>query len=105
MHRSPLSSVASDSQLKPDVGNASFEELKQASARFIDNLRANLTEKLFVGDKVLIQATELRTLSVQALRPKSKLDLKFEGPFTITKLVGDNAHEFDLPVRYGVLNV
>jgi hypothetical protein len=58
-----------------------------------------------VGDKVLIQATALRTLSVQALRPKSKLDLKFEGPFTITKLVGDNAYEFDLPVRYGINNV
>ncbi len=51
---------------------------------------------------MLIQATALRTLSVQALRLKSKLDLKFEGPFTITKLVGDNAYEVDLPVRYGV---
>jgi hypothetical protein len=58
-----------------------------------------------VGDKVLIQATALRTLSVQALRPKSNLELKFEGPFTIKKLVGDNAYEVDLPVRYGAHNV
>ena len=102
--------------------------MKQASAKFINKLKANLIEardniilaqeqqraaanahrrpEMFaVGDKVLIQATALRTLSVQALRPKSKLDLKFEGPFTITKLVGDNAFEVDLPVRYGVHNV
>ncbi len=82
MPRSPLSSVTSDSQLKPDVGNVSPEVLKQASARFIDNLKANLTEardenilaqeqqraaanahrrpeKFIVGDKVLIQATAL----------------------------------------------
>jgi hypothetical protein len=81
---SPLSSVASDSQLKPDVGNASPEVLKQASAKFIDNLKANLTEarnnitlaqeqqraaanahrrpeRFIVGDKVLIQATALQT--------------------------------------------
>jgi hypothetical protein len=128
MPRSPLSSVVSDFQLTPDVENASPEALKQASAKFIDKLKANLIEardnivlaqeqqraaanahrrpEMFtVGDRVLIQATALRTLSVQALRPKSKLDLKFEGPFTITKLVGDNAYEVDLPVRYGVHNV
>jgi hypothetical protein len=102
--------------------------LKQANAKFIDNLKTNLTEardniilaqeqqraaanahrrpeKFIVEDKVFIQAAALQTLSVQALRPKSKLDLKFEGPFTITKLVGDNAYEVDLPVRYGVHNV
>ncbi len=95
---------------------------------FIDNLKANLTEardniiiaqeqqraaanahhcpeKFIVGDKVLIRAISLRTLSVQVLRPKSKLDLKFEGPFTLTKLVGDNAYEVDLHVRYGAHNV
>ena len=44
MPRSPLSSVTSDFQLKPYVGNASPEVLKQASAKFIDNLKANLTE-------------------------------------------------------------
>jgi hypothetical protein len=42
--RSPLSSVTGDSQLKPDVGNASPEVLKQASARFINKLKANLIE-------------------------------------------------------------
>jgi hypothetical protein len=54
---------------------------------------------------MLIQATAFQTLSVQVLRPKFKLDLKFKGPFTIKKLVGDNAYEVDLPVCYGVHNV
>jgi hypothetical protein len=79
---SPLSSVVSDVQLAPNVGNTSPEALKQASAKFIDNLKANLTEardniilaqkqqraaanarrspeNFIVGDKVLIQATVL----------------------------------------------
>jgi hypothetical protein len=125
---SPLSSVTSDCQLKPDVGNASSELLKQASAKFIGNLKVNLTEardkiflaqeeqraaanahrrpeKFIVGDKVLIQATALPTLSVQAQRPKSALDSKCKGLFTITKLLGDNAYEVNLPFRYGVYYV
>jgi hypothetical protein len=39
------------------------------------------------------------------LCPKSKLDLKIESPFTITKLVGDNAFEVDLLFNYGVHKV
>jgi hypothetical protein len=42
MPRFPLSSVAIDFRLKPDLGNASPEASKQTSARFIDNLKANL---------------------------------------------------------------
>ncbi len=57
MPRSPLSSVTSDSQLKTDVDNASPEVLKQASARFIDNLKANLTE---ARDNILLAQEQQR---------------------------------------------
>ncbi len=109
-----LSFVASHFQQNLNDENESSEPLKYTSVKFMKKLKANLMrpgniilseeqqrvtanthrrpEKFTVGDKVLIQATALLTLSVQTSRPKFKLDLMFEGLFTITKLVGNKTN-------------
>ena len=48
-----------------------------------------------VGEKVLLSSKNIKTI-----RSSQKLDHRFLGPFEITKKVGSQAYELDLPLKY-----
>ena len=48
-----------------------------------------------VGEKVLLSSKNIKTI-----RTSQKLDHRFLGPFEITKRIGTQAYELDLPLKY-----
>ena len=127
--RSPLTSLVTDSQqVSSGMNDAPASISKSSCDKFIKKLSSDLIEardnillaqehqissanshrrpEVFnIGDEVLVQADALRSSSVQATRPKSKLDLKYEGPFKIIKVINDNAYRLEIPIQFGVHNV
>ena len=118
MPRSPLSALATDAYAVPSVDAVNLvEKLKSDLVQARDNIllaqehqrksanNARRQESYSVGDKVLIVAEALRSASAQATRPKSKLDLMFDGPFTVTEVITPNSYRIDIPSSYGVHDV
>jgi hypothetical protein len=123
--RSPLSALI-DNDITPDKNPTNQDHL--SSAQFVKNIKLQLQvaqdnillakdhqqqqankhrkEVIFqVGDEVMVEAEVLRSHSAQALRPKSKLALIYDGPFKIIDVINSNAYRLNIPTWMGVHNV
>jgi transposase InsO family protein len=115
--RSALTSIVSDKRPLPSDARDFAQRMKSNLSEARDNIiaaqekqrtNADLTrrEQTFkLNDLVLVESEMLRTQSAQASRPKSKLDLKFDGPFKVTEVVSINSYRLDIPESFGVFNV
>lgn len=114
--RTPLNSIVNDLMVPAPASLANFiKGLRYSYQEARDNILTaqehqrntaddqRRQQTYEVGDQVLVRSEMLRSSSTQASRPKSKLDLKFDGPYSITKVVNSNSYEVSIPP--GVHNV
>ncbi|MFZ3192018.1 MAG: DDE-type integrase/transposase/recombinase, partial [Moraxellaceae bacterium] len=105
--RDSLSQDASNriQQLAEDLSQAkkNIEKAQQRQAHYADEHRRHV---LFaVGDQVLISTEHLKMKSAVG---SPKFASKYIGPFTVKRVVGNNAYELDLPIQlqiHPVINI
>jgi hypothetical protein len=93
-------------RLQADLARARshIERAQQRQAHYADQHRRAVT--FAVGDKVLLSTEHLKMLGADKRTPK--FTFKYIGPFTIKRVVNNNAYELDLPPQlqiHPVLNV
>jgi hypothetical protein len=93
-------------RLQSDLARARshIEQAQQRQAHYADQHRRAVT--FAVGDKVLLSTEHLKMLGADKRSPK--FTFKYLGPFTIKRVVNDNAYELDLPPQlqiHPVLNI
>ena len=86
------------------LAKANIEKAQQRQAHYADQHRRDVTFN--VGDKVLLSTDHLRLAGADKRTPK--FTYKYIGPFSIKRVIGQNAYELDLPAQlqiHPVLNI
>jgi hypothetical protein len=78
-------------QLTRKEAEAALHKAADDMARFYDQNRSEAVQYK-IGDKVWLEGKDLKTD-----RPSKKLDDKRYGPFKVTKIIGPNAYQLQLP--------
>jgi hypothetical protein len=76
---------------------AKLTQAQAYQAKFYD--RWHKKAQFAVNDLVM-----LNTRNIRSIRPKKKLDKKFEGPFRITEVINPQAYRLNLPKGIGIYN-
>jgi hypothetical protein len=76
-----------------DRTRANILQAQQRQSRYADQRRRAMT--FDVGDRVLLSTAHLRVVDSKKRTPK--LAAKYIGPFTVKRVVNENAYELDLP--------
>ena len=76
-----------------DRARSNIEKAQQRQSKYADQHRREV--KFNVGDRVLLSTEHLRLVGDDKRTPK--FSCKFIGPFSIKRVVNDNAYELDLP--------
>lgn len=95
-------------QLRKDLEQArkNIERAQQRQAHYADQHRRDVSFK--VGNKVLLSTEHLKLVGPRNAQRSPKFTYKFLGPFTVKRVVNDNAYELELPASlqiHPVLNI